>query len=67
MCEPIEGTLAEHGVVEERAPLLDCSITGQYRGTSPVPFQNDLVEVARLLCVETTQPEVVDDQNIRGK
>jgi hypothetical protein len=30
-----------------------------------VPFQDQFVEVARLLCVETTQPEVVDDEDIR--
>ncbi len=30
-------------------------------------FQNDFVEVARLLCVETTQPKIIDDQEIRGE
>ena len=67
MGEAIEGTLAEHGILEQRAPLLDVSVTGQYRGASPVPFQDQFVEVARLFCVEPTQPEVVDDQYVWGE
>ena len=32
-----------------------------------MPFQNEFVEVARLLCVETAQPEIVDDQDVWGE
>ena len=67
MGEPIESALAEHGVIEQRAPLLDRAVAGEDRRASAVPLQDEFVEVARLLGVEAAQPEVVDDQDVGGE
>ncbi len=62
--ESVDGALGEDGIVEERDPLVDGSIGSQYRRSTAVPFEDDLVEVTGLLGIETAQREVVDDEDV---
>lgn len=65
--EAVDGGLREDGVVEERDPLVDRAIAGEDRRGAPVPFEDDLVEVARLAGVEPPEPEVVDDEDVGAR
>lgn len=67
MGEAIDGALSEDGIVEERDPLVDRAVAGDDGGGAAVAFEDDLVEVARLLGVESAQAEVVDDQDVGGE
>lgn len=58
--EPVEGALGQHGIVEERDPLVDGPVAGHDRRRAAVALADDLVEVARLPCVEAAQAEVVN-------
>jgi hypothetical protein len=65
--EAVEGALGQDGIVEERDPLLDGPVGSDDGGASPVTLDDDLVEVAGLLGVEASEPEVVDDEQVRGQ
>ncbi len=65
--EPIDGALGEDGVVEQGNPLVDGAVAGDDGGSAAVAFEDDLVEIAGLLGIETTQAEVVDDEHVGGE
>ena len=65
--QSVQGTLGEDGIVEERDPLFHRAVAGEDGGSSAVPFDDDLVDVARLGEIEPPQSEVVHDEQIRGK
>jgi hypothetical protein len=54
----------EDRIVEERDPLVDRPVRGDDGRGAAVPFEDDLVEVARLLGVEPAESEVIDDQDV---
>jgi len=49
MGEAIEGAVGEDGVVEEGHPLLYRAVARDHGGGTLIPFDQDVVEVARLL------------------
>src|SRR2546428_229047 len=63
----VDRRLREVGVVEERDPLVDRSIAREDRRRASMPFEDDLVEVARLSRVEAAEPKVVDDEDVGGQ
>ena len=65
--EPIDCTLGEYGIVEQRNPLIDSTIAGEDGGSAPVALEDDLVEIAGLLGIETAESEVVDDEHVGGE
>ncbi len=67
MSESIDGALGEDRVVEQGDPLVDGAIAGEDGGGAAVSFEDDLVEIARLLGIEPAQTEVVDDEADREK
>ena len=67
MGESIKCTVGEDRVVEERNPFLDVAIAGDDGRASTMAFEDQFVEIARLLTVESAKPKVIDDQNIRGQ
>ena len=62
--EPVEGAVAEDGIVEEAEPLLDGAVGGDDEAGDPMPIEDEVVEVGGLLCSEPMQPEVVQDEQI---
>ena len=54
VCESVEGTLSEDGVIEEGDPFFDGAVGGEDGGAASVSFEDDLVEVAGLLVIEST-------------
>jgi hypothetical protein len=65
--EAIQGGLGQDGIIEEGDPFLNGPVGGDDGGASPVTLDDDLIEVAGLLGAETTEPEVVDDQEVRSQ
>ena len=61
----VEGALGEDRVAEERDPLVDGAVARDDGRATPVAFEDDLVEVTRLLGREASQAEVIEDQEIR--
>ena len=64
MRQPIEGTLGENGIVEERRPLIDRAVRGHDGGRAFVALDDDFVEVARLLRRQSAKAEIIDNQEI---
>ena len=65
MSQPIQGTLSEDRIIEQRYPFLDGSVAGE-DGRSPlVTLDDDLVDVTGLNGVKPTQGEVIDDEQVR--
>jgi hypothetical protein len=62
--ESIDSALGEEGILEEWDPFVDGAIARENRGGAPMAFEDHLVEVRRLLGVETAQPKVIDDEDI---
>ena len=65
--KPVDRTLGQDGIVEQRNPLVDRAVAGDDGGGSSVSFENDFVEIAGLLGIETPQAEVVDDEHVGGE
>lgn len=65
MGQTVHGTLRQDRIVEQPDPFLDRTVAGPDRRGSPVTFDDDLVQVARLAGVEPAKAEIVDDQQIR--
>jgi len=65
--EPIERTLGQDRIVEERDPLLDGPIAGNDRRGPSVALEDHLVEVVGLLGREPAQAEVVEHQQVGGE
>jgi hypothetical protein len=62
--EAIEGALGEDGIVEQGDPLVDGPVAGDDGGGAPVPFEDHLVEITRLLGGQASQAEVIEDEQI---
>lgn len=67
VCEPVDGALGEHGVLEQRDPFVNGAIAGEDGRGSAVAFQDDFVEVTGLLVIEAAQRKIVNDQQIGGE
>ncbi len=67
MGQPVERALREDGIVEEGDPLVDGPVARDEGRGTPVALEDDLVQIARLLGAEATQPEVIDDEEVGGE
>jgi hypothetical protein len=65
--EAVECALGEDGIIEEWDPLVDGPVGGDDGGGAAVALDDDLVEVAGLLGVESPKTEVVDNEEIRSE
>ena len=65
MGQSVERALCEDRIIEQSDPLVDRAVACHDRRSAPVPFDDDLVEVARLLSREAPEPEVIDDEQVR--
>ena len=63
--EPVEGAVAEDGVVEESEPLVDSPVGGDEEAGGTMPGDDQLVEVYGLLLGHPVETEVVEDEQIR--
>ena len=63
----IDRTLSKDRIVKQRNPLVDGAVAGEDGGRASVSFEDDFVEIAGLLGIETTQAEVVDDEDVGGE
>ncbi len=63
--EPVEGAVAEDGVVEEPEPLVDSPVGGDDEAGGTMPGDDQLVEVYGLLLGHPVETEVVEDEQIR--
>ena len=60
--EPVEGAVAEDGVVEETEPLVDSPVGGDDEAGGAMPGDDELVEVYGLLLGHPVETEVVDGE-----
>ena len=51
--EAIEGTLGEDRVIKEGDPLVDTAVRCDDGGAASMALDDDLIEVAGLLCIES--------------
>ena len=65
--EPVEGAVAQDGVVEEAEPLVDSPVGGDDEAGGTMPGDDQLVEVYGLLLGHPVETEVVEDEQIRVK
>ena len=64
VCESVDGALSKDGVIEEGDPFFDGAVGSEDGGASAVSFEDDLVEVAGLLGIESAQREVVQEEEV---
>ena len=60
--QPVEGAVAEDGVLEDAQPFLHGPVAGDDEAGGPVAVDDQLVEVCRLLGGEPVEPQVVKDE-----
>ena len=65
--EPVEGAVAEDGIVEEAEPFLHGPVGGDDEAGDAVPADDQLVEVGGLLGGEPVEAEVVEDEQVWGE
>ena len=65
--QPIQGTVAEDGVVEEAQPFVHSPVAGDDEAGRPMAIVDQFVEIGRLLGGEPVQTEVVEDEQIGGQ
>ena len=64
--EPVEGAVAQDGVVEESEPLVDSPVGGDDEAGGTMPGDDQLVEVYGLLLGHPVEDRVVEDEQVRG-
>ena len=65
--QAIKGAVAQYGILEETQPLVHGPVAGDHEAGGPVPVEDQLVQVSGLLGGETVQPQVIQDQQVRGQ
>ena len=65
MAEAVQSTLCEQGFLEQRWPLVDGTVGSDDGRAAHMPFDDQFIEVRRRESGESSQTEVVNDQDIR--
>ena len=65
--QPVEGAVAEDGVVEETEPFLHGPIGCDDEAGDPVTADNELVQISRLLGCKAVEAHVIQDEQVRGE
>ena len=65
--EAVESAVAKNRVVEDAEPLVHRPVGGDDEAGSPVAIEDEFVEVRRLLGGEPVQPQVTQDEQVRGQ
>ena len=65
--QAVQRAVAQNGVLEESQPLVHGAVAGDDEAGCPVPVEDQLVEVGRLLGGEPVQAQVVQNQQVRGQ
>ena len=63
----VKGGVGEDGVGEESHPLRNVAVAGNDEAGTAVAFDDEGVEVFRLLLVEPLETEVIDDKQVGGE
>ena len=61
--QPVQRAVAEDGVSEETEPLIHGAVAGDDKAGSPVPVEDELVQIGGLRRGEPVQPEVIEDES----
>jgi hypothetical protein len=64
--QPIQRTIAEDWVVEQAQPFVHTPIGSDGEARSAVSLDDQLVEIVALLRRQTTQPEIIEDDQLRS-
>ena len=62
--QPVQGGVAEDGVLEEFQPLVNGAVAGDDEAGRPVPVEDEFVEVCWLLGSQPVQTQVVQDEQV---
>ena len=65
--QPVQGAVAQDGVVEEAQPFLHGPVAGDDKAGDPVAVEDEFVEVCRLLGGEPVESQIVQDKQVRGQ
>ena len=65
--QPVQGAVPQDRVVKDAQPFLHGPVAGDDEAGGPVPVDDQLIEVCRLLGGEPVQPQVVKDEQVRGQ
>ena len=60
--QPVQGAVAEDGVVEETQPLVHASVVGDDEAGDPMATDDQLVEVSRLQSGEPVEAQISQDE-----
>ncbi len=64
--QPVQGAVAQDGVVEETEPFLYGPVGCDDEAGDPMATDYELVEVSRLLVCEAVKAQVIEDEQVRG-
>ena len=62
--QPVQGAVAEDGIVEEAEPFFDGPVAGDDEAGGPVAVEDEFVEIGGLLGGEPVQSQVVEDEQV---
>ena len=63
--QPVQGAVAEDGVLEESQPFVHGPVAGDDEAGDPVAVEDQFIKVGRLLSREAVQAQVVQDEQVR--
>ena len=65
--QAVQRAVSQYRVVEEAEPFFHGPVAGDYEAGDPVPADDQLVQIGRLLGGELVQAQVVQDEQVRGE
>ena len=65
--QPVEGAVAEDGVVEQAEPFLHGPIGGDDEAGDRVTADYELVQISRLLGCKAVEAQVIQDEQVWGE
>ena len=65
--QPVQGAVAQNGVVKEAQPFVHGTIAGDDEAGRPVPVEDEFVKVGGLLRSEPVQAQIVQNEQVWGQ
>ena len=65
--QPVEGAVAQDGVIEQAKPFLYGPVGGDDEAGDPVTADYELIEVSRLLGCKAVKAQVIQDEQAWGE
>ena len=63
--QPVQGAIAQNGVVNEAQPLVHGAVAGDDEAGRPVSVEDEFVKVGGLLRSESVQAKVIQNEQVR--